>query len=117
MSGGHQIMKTREGTHGVPEWASSDEKIREFLLRSFPSLRTNQTHRQRAGRWFRIIHLYFRLGWTHNQVAEELGLEPEHIHTLIRAIRRAGNGKHANGTGQVSTRPRGRPRKISAPEP
>jgi hypothetical protein len=56
----------------TPEWLMNDAAVRAVLLRAFPKMETNPTHRKRAGRWASIINLYFCQGYTALQVAMEL---------------------------------------------
>lgn len=98
-TGGHQIVGPRKRKRDVPEWAQSTEKIKAILLRSFPKLKTDQRQRARAARWARIVHLYFRLGWTFTQVAEEMSMKPGNLHNMTVSIRRAANGLRADGKG------------------
>ena len=112
MTAGHQIMKTRSHEREAPAWAIDDQKIQAILLRSFPNLKTPESKdAERAGRWMRVIHLYFRMGMTRGQVAEELGLPYRRIESLVMAVKRAAAGKSANGSGLY--RKRGRPRRNS----
>ena len=53
----------------VPEWVMNDAAVRAVLLRAFPKWNTNPTQHERAGRWARIIDLYFRAGHTALHVA------------------------------------------------
>ena len=111
-SRGHQILKIRRQKRIAPEWAKDDVRIQEILLRSFPKLKTNEKQRARAGRWMRIIKLYFQMGWTHGQIAEELSANLSTIQSLIRSIKRAFKDQKANGTGAVGYRPRGRQKML-----
>ena len=66
MSAGHQILVERQQERVCPEWAKSDTKIQEILLRSFPKLKqAGSQDEKRAGRWARVIQLYFRMNCTH----------------------------------------------------
>lgn len=120
VSGGHGIIKTAGATQHaarmrrVPVWALDDGKIREVLLKSFPKLSTDSKQREQAARWLRIIHLYWRLGMTRGQVAYEVGKTDQQVHFLLVAIKRAMEGKRANGSGPRGGKV-GRPKKISAP--
>lgn len=99
MNGGHQIIKIRRHERDVPEWAKSNEEIQKLLLRSFPKMTTHPLQRLRAGRWARIIHLYFRNGSTYSEVAEEMGESVVVIHSTLKRIRRAasaGGREHWN---------------------
>jgi hypothetical protein len=112
MGGGHQIVGLRQRKRAVPEWARSNSKVRKLLLRSFPKLATDAKQRAQAARWALIIHLYFRLQYTHRQVAAEIGITSQRVHDLLRSIRRVSNGDRANGTGQLGVSPRGRPKSV-----
>jgi Trp operon repressor len=112
VSRGHQIVELRRRKRTVPAWTRSDKEIRKVLLQSFPKLMINQKQRDRAARWARIIHLYFRLQWTSRQVAEELNITASAALTITRSILRAANGLKANGTGARGVRPKGRPKLV-----
>jgi hypothetical protein len=53
----------------APEWAMNNAALRALLLRAFPRMETSPTQRARAGRWARIISLYFSQGCTALDVA------------------------------------------------
>src|ERR1035437_7974553 len=97
--GGHQIVSLRRRKRSVPEWARNTEKIKAILITSFPKLKTDFKQRSRAARWGRIIYLYYRLGWTNRQVAEEMEMKPSNLHNMTISIHRVANGMRANGTG------------------
>lgn len=112
MRSGHQILVERKHKRSIPEWAKSNARIREVLLRSFPGFQKNKNQAARAGRWTRVIQLYFRMGRTHGQIAEEMNLTYKQAHNLIDRIRYAGKGFSASGQGRrLGIRPTGRPRK------
>ena len=71
---GFHITKSRTNSkrRRVPDWAKDDARVRELLLKSFPYLHTNATHRQRAGRWMRVIQLYFRMKKSSTETAVEM---------------------------------------------
>ena len=108
---GHQIVVLRKRKRISPEWVRSNAKIREVLLRAFPKLAINQKQRDHAALWARIIHLYFRLQWTHRQVADELDMNPATVHNMINGIRRVSTGKRADTNKPRGVRKRGRPKK------
>lgn len=115
MTGGHQILKTAGATkHAdrmakVPLWALDDKEVQRIILTAFPKLTTDQKHRDRAGRWTRIIHLYYRVGLTYLSLADELEEKPEAIKNAIRMIRNVAEHGTTKGTPR---KPRGRPKKI-----
>ena len=111
MRSGHQILVIRSVKKVIPSWAKSDAKIRKILLRSFPKLKTDKKQAMAAGRWARVIHLYFRMGQTRGQIAGEMGLNYATTDTMIRNIKRAAAGFRANGKGELRGK-RGRPRKT-----
>jgi hypothetical protein len=103
MQGGHQIINSNRARSGPKrknsDWARSDKKVRELLLRAFPKLADNDLQRSRAARWARVINLYFRSGMSFGDTAAEMGLPKRQIEGVIRSIHRALVGKRANGTG------------------
>jgi transposase-like protein len=119
-----QIDTTRTGSDGfqpktlrcqkrtVPEWAATPEGTRKVLLTAFPRLREDPKQRAQAGRWSRVINLYFQLGYTYTQVAEEMGLTPNTILALNRSIRRVASGQSAAKGGLRVKSGAGRPRKT-----
>ena len=92
-------MKARRQERKTPDWANNDGKIREFVTRAFPKLSTNTRQQEGARRWVRVVYLYFRMGYTYTQTAEEMNLTPNQVVGIIRNIRRAAMGRRANGTG------------------
>jgi hypothetical protein len=104
LNGGHQTVGARTYKRTAPGWTKDDKFIRGLLLQSFPKLASNDNQREAAGRWATVIHLYFRMGYTRSQIAEELGSTEERIKGVIRSIYRASKGKRADGSG---TRTRG----------
>ena len=61
-----------ERVANIPEWATDNAQVRAVLLRAFPKIGTNLTHRKRAARWAFIIKHYFQLGEEASKVAVEL---------------------------------------------
>ena len=96
----------------IPLWVYENKKVREILLRAFPKLDLDPVQRRGAGRWARIIHLYYRLKWSRGQIAKEMGLQYYTVNDLIRSIKRVAAGKRANGTGLRGQNPVGRPKKV-----
>lgn len=109
VGGGHQIVKPRQYKKTIPAWANNNDEIRKIVIRSFPKWDSDDKQRTRAARWVRVIQLYFRMGYTYVQAAEEMGLFPKQIKDIICRVRRVSVGKRANGTGLLGGRP-GRPK-------
>ena len=99
---GHQIKRIRSLHDGrkVPAWSTDDEAVRKLLLRSFPKLATNKLQRDRAGRWMRVIQLYFRGKKSSSEVAEEIGTSRNAVKMLVSHIKLAQKGQKTNGTGK-----------------
>jgi len=96
---GHQILVRRTREHAVPEWTLSDSEVRKVIMRAFPLLKTSSFQRNRAARWARIIHLYFRTRMTASEIAGELGSTRDTVKTTIRNISRVQRGLRADGSG------------------
>lgn len=94
---GHQILKVRRREKKTPEWVLNDDEVRKLLRKVFPKLDSDLTQRRRAGRWIRVIQLYFRSGKSRQETAEEMGEKNGTIHTLTRSILRAKAGNPING--------------------
>jgi hypothetical protein len=100
-TGGYQILKIKRPRKDTPAWVNSDLKIQKLLLRAFPLMNTNLLQRERAGRWVRIIYLYFRQKWSRGQIAEEMKLSYSTVKGVIRSVKRVAEGKRADGRGNL----------------
>ena|SRR5665213_2091935 len=135
---GHQVKWIRTHKKTIPAWAYDDVAIQKILLAAFPKLAINQKQRDQAGRWLRVIHLYFRLGYTARLVARDLNHEgyadsipqrkrlrrrrlhigpvprratPGAVKSIVQSIRRVAAGYMSNGRRENGEFvPRGRPR-------
>jgi hypothetical protein len=107
----HQIKKVRTREKQIPSWTLRDKEIQKVVLRAFPNVRTNKTARKRAGRWVRIIHLYYRTHMTSSQISAELGETINQTKMTLKAIRRVWDGKRADNTTVRSPKRPGRPAK------
>jgi hypothetical protein len=108
---GHGIKTLRRGQRTVPDWAKDKRKLQSLLLQSFPKMAINVRQRTRAGRWARIIYLYYNLNLTSGQIAKELEAPVNNIKRLLVSIHRASRGLRCNAPKKRSTRPVGRPKK------
>jgi hypothetical protein len=93
---GFQVHTIRREEREVPEWARTKEGIQKILLTAFPKIQ-DPKQRVKAGRWAQVIQLYFQLGWTYTQVADELNEKPNVILMVIRGITYTAEGKTWNG--------------------
>lgn len=105
---GFQIKNIRRQERDTPEWARTNEGIQKILLVAFPRLREDSKQRAAAARWARVIQMYFQMGWTRFEIADELNIKPGTVLTLTRSIVRTSKGLRANGSG---------PRAVGVPSP
>jgi hypothetical protein len=122
--GGHRV-RTACGAKGkhigsrgrtTPQWTKTDIGVRKVLLRAFPKLNIEERQREKAARWARIIHLYYRMNYTYAQIAEEMSLHSpgekrpyRKVERLLESIKNVGAGLSALGTVRKL---RGRPKKF-----
>jgi hypothetical protein len=119
---GHQIIKTAGATlhnqrvQNTPEWTRNDAEVRKLLLIAFPRLNEDSTvgrkQRIRAARWLRVIHLYYRMGWTASKVSGELGVNVEIVKNTYKSICRVFKGLTANNKKRVKSGA-GRPKIVT----
>lgn len=109
--GGHQILKIRRPKKKIPDWVNDNQKIKEMLFRAFPKMISNSNQRKRAGRWARVINLYFKQQWSRGQIAEELDWTYCAVDQAIRGIKRAAEGRRFDGRGMLTGK-RGRPKGV-----
>lgn len=105
-----EVVRARTYDRTTPLWTKSDKKIQVLVARAFPKIRDSERQREAAARWVAVIHLYFRMGYTRSQIAEELGSTVAKVHGVIRSILRVSNGLRADGSGKLGN-PKGRPRR------
>jgi len=109
--GSHQIKKIRTRERDIPEWTLNDADVRKVLLRAFPGLRKKKSVARSAGRWLRLIHLYYRMQMPNSQVAKEMKESLSAIKSMLVSIRRVARGRRADNGKLRSARLRGRPKK------
>ena len=93
MQSGHQIINSDRANAGPKRknacWAKSDKEVRELLLSVFPKLDSNERQRMRAGKWARVIQLYFRSGLSYGDTAAEMQENKVFVHNVINRINAA----------------------------
>jgi len=94
---GYQIMKAKRPIKKVPDWVNDDDKIREILIVSFPNMKKDSREKARAGRWLRIIYLYYRRQWGRGQIAHEMKLTYHVVNRIIFRIRACAEGLRTDG--------------------
>lgn len=112
MSGGHQIKHDpqQHTDRPAPMWTRDKATVRGLLLRAFPNLHSNPEQGERAGRWLRVIQLYYFMGLGQRACAEEIGISAKAVNNIIERIKHVRDGKRANGLQRHGHR--GRPRKA-----
>ncbi len=114
--GAYQIKKIRTRAREIPEWTLNDKEVQKVLLRAFPGQHKSFAVTQRAGRWARIIHFYFRMQMSAGWIASELKMTPKNVELAVARIRRVARGYRADNTGPRGVRRPGRPRKSPLPQ-
>jgi hypothetical protein len=107
----HQIKKIRTREREIPAWTLNDAEVQKVLIRAFPLLKTRAASQKAAGRWARIIHLYYRVQMSNSQVAKEMGEGLNRVKMTLKGIRRVARGRRCDNSGPW-LRPRGRPHKV-----
>lgn len=92
-----QLCIIRRKVKPQHSWAARNDSIQRVLLTAFPKLVRNESQRRRAGRWARVIQLYFQMGLSYAEVGQEIKEKPGTVMTLIRSISRVAGGRTANG--------------------
>lgn len=93
---GYQIRRFYKRRKTTPAWAEDDQKVRELLLSVFPKMNVRKKDRLRAGRWMRVIYLYYRRHWTRGQIAAEMGLTYWTVNRLLSRIATASKKMEAD---------------------
>jgi hypothetical protein len=99
----YRVIKPRSNDRkNTPEWALNDKKVQQVVLTVFPKPDIKQRHRNGAARWIRIIYLYWRMGKTEGQVAEEMqdnwpDITPKAVNRTIARIRKVAEGLNSRG--------------------
>jgi hypothetical protein len=90
----HGIKKVRSEEREPPEWAMNDVEVARLLLKAFPKMMDPESkQRVKAGRWARVIYLYYRLNMTYSQVAKEIGVNKNTVLMILRAMMYAQSGR------------------------
>ncbi len=72
---GFQVKRQRRPRKHIPEWAMDDRSLRLAIL--FPALRR-----------YRIAYLYWHLGLSAKEVAEEIGITQGSVESVIHNLTR-----------------------------
>jgi hypothetical protein len=123
-SGGQGAVASAKRRAKPPKWARTDKGIQKIIRLAFPHFETNERQRKFAARWARVIYLYFRVGYTYSQIAEEMKLYSKipnrpynTVEMTIKHIQRAAEGKTSGYGGHppvlYGSRHKGRPKKFA----
>ena len=106
---GHQIISPiRRPDKEVPDWALDNHEVQRILLQSFPKMHTDPRQRRSAGRWARILYLYFRVYETDSGIAEEMNMTVGAVRSILSRI----VGLAEDIQKGVETARKGRPKKV-----
>jgi len=83
-------VRTRKRERQIPAWALDDKRVRQVILKEFPKLVTNARQRALAGRWARVLYLYFRVCQWDKTIAEVAGCTVRAVEGVIRRAREVG---------------------------
>jgi hypothetical protein len=87
---GYHAVQTREHKRLIPVWTLSDDRVREVLHKLFPKHDKDARQRESAGRWLRIIYLYFRVNQWAKTIAEATGISVRAVENVIYRARKVG---------------------------
>jgi hypothetical protein len=138
---GVKVVRESRRAYPVPEWMHNEKKIGEFIRKlfphagmfgricscdpcSFPEYRLSRKkcrcrwcrHTTRAEIWVTVISRYFLAGQTDTTIEMQCDWKKGTVGQIAQKIRRLTAGQRQDGLPRTG-RPRGRPKKISVPEP
>ena len=90
-----------------PIWAVDDEQLQALLLRVFPKLESDKNQREHAGKWVRVIYLFYRLTWSTGYIGEKMGVSRKVVCSILHRARNAAVGLRTDGKARAAKR--GRP--------
>jgi hypothetical protein len=101
MTNGHQIINSNRSHAGPARkdatWALDDAVVQKILRTTFPKVEIDVAQRERAGKWVRIIHLYFRSAMSFGDVAAEMGVKPKFVRNVLQKINYVRKGLSTQG--------------------
>src|SRR6266436_1511266 len=100
---GHHAVQTREHERLIPAWALNDEQVRKVLCNLFPKHDKDAKQRESAGRWLRIVYLYFRANQWAKDVATAVGCSVRAVENVIYRARKAGAEMFESASSAVDT--------------
>lgn len=94
---GYGISKARTYLRKTPAWVLSNSETRKIISLAFPKVATDPRQRAMAGKWVQVIHLYYKLGYTRRQIAEDMGTTTRWVHDKLCVISRVSRGLTRRG--------------------
>src|SRR5437899_2054678 len=88
----------------MPKWMNNKKDIHRLLLQVFPKLQTDEHQHKSVLRWLRIIHWYFKMGYSAQDVAEKLSITEKNVYDTAQRITRAGAGHRTTGKPRIGRR-------------
>ncbi len=98
---GYHAVRTREHQRLIPAWTLRDDQVREVLDRLFPEHDTDARQRESAGRWLRIIYLFFRVHQWDKTIAGAVGSSVRAVEGVIRRARAVGEEMFGSASSAV----------------
>jgi len=84
----HHAVRKRTHQRMIPAWTMRDDQVRKVLGRLFPE--HDKDARESAGRFLRIIYLYFRANQWVRTIAEAVGISVRAVENVVQRARKVG---------------------------
>lgn len=91
IAGGHAVRGGGSTNHAQrvanpPLWVNDALKVQALLTKVFPLMVKSKTQRERAGRWARVIQLYYRMGLTRGRVCKIMDVNLNVLNLILLRI-------------------------------
>jgi hypothetical protein len=108
-----RVVRTRYAAREIPDWSRNDESIRALLLARYPKLATPGTRDRRdAGRAVFLLYFAYRLLWSDEQIAAQMGITRASVVYLLWLMKKRAD-RVLGGDWEIAGRNRdGRPRFV-----
>jgi hypothetical protein len=99
----YHAVQTREHQRLIPAWTLNDDQVRGVLHKLFPRHDRDAGERESAGRWLRIIYLYFRGNQWAKTIAEAMGSSVRAVESVVYRARKVGTEMLGSASNAVDT--------------
>jgi hypothetical protein len=96
-------VRTRAHQRKIPAWTLNDEQVRKVLNKLFPRHGTGERQRALAGRWLRIVYLYFRVHQWVKTIAEAVGCSVRAVEGVVCRARKVGGEMFGTASSAVGS--------------